>query len=117
MDPRRLQRLSEAMREELDEIIGYEMEDPRLASVSITEVHISPDSRHARVMVRIPGDPSAQLEALEALTHAGKLIRHQLAERIEVFRVPDLRFELDALVDGNRVDMLLKRIRKGRAKD
>jgi ribosome-binding factor A len=117
MDPRRLQRLSEAMREELDEIIGYEMEDPRLGSVTVTDVHVSPDSRSARIMVRIPGDRTAQAETLEALKHAGSFVRHQLAERIDVFRVPDLRFELDAMVEGNRVDMLLKRVRKGRARE
>ena len=117
MDPRRLARLSEAMREELDENIGYEMEDPRLGSVTVTDVHVSPDSRNARVMLRIPGDKIAQHEALEALKHACGFIRHQLAERIEVFRLPDLRFELDALVDENRVDILLRRIRKGRVRE
>lgn len=117
MDPRRLQRLSEAMREELNEIIGYEMEDPRLGSVTVTDVHVSPDSRNARIMVRIPGDRAAQDQSLEALKRAGGFIRHQLAERIDVFRIPDLRFEPDAMVEASRVDMLLKRVRKGRARD
>jgi ribosome-binding factor A len=117
MDPRRLQRLSEAMREELNEIIGYEMEDPRLGFVTVTDVHVSPDSRSARVMVRIPGDRAAQDETLEALKHAGNFVRHQLAERIDIFRVPDLRFEFDAMVEGSRVDMLLKRVRKGRVRE
>jgi ribosome-binding factor A len=105
------------MREELDEIIGYEMEDPRFALVSVTDVHVAQDSRSARVMVRIPGAKPEQEESLEALKRAGGLIRQQLAERIELFRIPEIRFELAALVDENRVDILLKRIRKGRPKD
>jgi ribosome-binding factor A len=117
MDPRRWQRLSEAMREELDEIVGYEMADPRLGSVSVTDVHLSPDCRSARVMVRVAGDRQSQEETLAALRHAGGFIRHQLTERIDVYRIPDLHFELDAEVDADRVSYLLKRIRKGRARE
>jgi ribosome-binding factor A len=45
MDEHRSQRVSAAVREELTEIIGFEMEDPRLAAVDVTDVTVSPDSR------------------------------------------------------------------------
>ena len=56
MDERRTLRVSEAVREELTEIIGFELDDPRLLDVDVTEVHVSPDSRHATVKIAARGD-------------------------------------------------------------
>lgn len=117
MDPRRLQRLSEAMREEINEIIGYELSDPRMLAVTVTDVHVSPDSRKARVMVQIAADPAEQTETLEAVRKAGGYIRHQLADRIELFRIPEIRFEMDAMVNTKKLAQLLKRMRKGRPRE
>ena len=49
----RTERITEAIREELSEMIGYEMDDPRVGSAIVTEVQISPDKRHAMVRVRV----------------------------------------------------------------
>ena len=54
MDERRTLRVGEAIRVELTEIIGFEMEDPRLREVDVTEVQVSPDSRHATVKIAVP---------------------------------------------------------------
>ena len=43
MEGHRAERVTEAIREELGEIIGYEMSDPRIGSATVTEVHVSPD--------------------------------------------------------------------------
>jgi len=43
MDQRRMLRVSEAIREELTEIIGFELEDPRLIEVEVTAVYVSPE--------------------------------------------------------------------------
>lgn len=117
MDSRRLQRVSEAMREELDEIINYELSDPRIGEVSVTEVQLSPDSHMAHVRLRLPGDEAARRNTFEALRHASGFIRHQLAERIELFRIPELRFEADALVDPARLQHLMRRVRRGRPRE
>jgi ribosome-binding factor A len=70
MDVRRILRVSEAVKEELNEIIGFEMEDPRLLEVEVTDVQVSPDSRHAVVKVSLRGDQKRQKHALAALEHA-----------------------------------------------
>ena len=51
MDERRTARVSEAIREELLEIVGFEMDDPRLRSIEISAVDVSQDARHAYVRV------------------------------------------------------------------
>ena len=118
MDPYRSQRVSEAIREELSEIIGYEMADPRLGMVDVTEVLVTPDKRHARVRLHLGGDEKTQADALVALGGARHFLRRQLASRLRLFRTPELLFEadLEAGYQG-RLEQLLKRVRKGRPKD
>ena len=116
MDPRRAARFSEALRIELDELINYELKDPRLSPVSITEVTISPDAKKALVHVIIEGD---QADTLAALEHAKAYLRSQITDRIDIFRVPDLYFEaaVSSKLTGDRAQNILKRIKKGRPRD
>ncbi len=116
MQQHRSQRVSEAVREELSEIIGFELSDPRLASVDVTEVNVSPDSRHATVKVNLSGSEREQHEAMEALEHAQHYLRHELAGRLNLRKVPELHFEPDHWPDADaRVELLLKRAKKKRA--
>jgi ribosome-binding factor A len=113
----RIERISEAIREELSEMIGYEMDDPRVGSAIVTEVQISPDKRHAFVRVRVADDADAKA-TLAALEGARGFLRHELATRLDVFRIPELHFEADvATAIGGKMDHLLKRIKKGRPRE
>jgi len=115
LDPHRHERVSESIREELEELISYEMSDPRIVSLTITEVLVSPDYRQAHVRLDIMGSEAEQRTTLEALSHAKQFLRHQLAERLQLFRTPDLHFEA-ALPGtlGAKAPQILKRIRRGR---
>jgi len=118
MDERRTLRVSEAIRVELTEIIGFETEDPRLLAVDVTEVHASPDGRHATVRVGIRGTEKEQDASLAALEHARGFLRHELASRLELRHVPELHFVRDKNLDvENRIDFLLKRAKKSRARN
>jgi ribosome-binding factor A len=115
MDERRTLRVAEAVREELAEIIGFELDDPRLGEVDVTEVHVSPDGRHARVRVAAHGEERRQRESLEALEHARHYLRHELGARLSLRNVPELHFERDRHPDAaSRVEFLLKRAKKSR---
>lgn len=117
MESHRAERVSEALREELEELIGYELTDPRLNTVYVTEVRVSSDKRLATVRIGTGGDQAAREETLKVLDGARNFLRRQLSQRLDLFRIPDLRFEADTSIPGNRVDQLLKRIRKGRPRD
>ncbi len=118
MDERRTLRVSEAVREELAEIIGFETEDPRLLAVEVVEVHVSSDGRHAHVRVTIRGNEREQRQSLEALDHARHYLRHELATRLSLRHVPELHFEQDRYPDvESRIDFLLKRAKKSRGRD
>src|SRR5215469_3579558 len=115
MDERRTLRVSEAVREELAEIIGFELDDPRLVDISVTDVHVSPDARHARVRVAMRGEEREQRESLEALEHARPYLRHELGVRLNLRHVPELHFERDRHPDAaSRVEFLIKRAKKSR---
>lgn len=116
MDVRRSQRVSEALREELAEIVAYELSDPRLAAVSVTEVHVTADLRSAQVLVLCDG-PQCEAEALRALEHARHFIRRELAARVRLWRLPELHFEVDRSPEAaGRLNQLFRRIEKDRRK-
>lgn len=117
MEGHRAERVTEAIRIELGEIIGYELSDPRISSATVTEVHISPDLRHARVCVAFQKQQEAE-EALKALDGARHFLRRELSRRLDVYRIPELHFEADVGTQiGDRMDFLFRRIRKGRPRD
>jgi ribosome-binding factor A len=117
MDEHRSQRISEAVREELSELIGFEMDDPRVRSVTVTSAEVSPDMRHAHIRVAV-GDTDGDVKALAALEHAKHFLRHELATRLSLRRVPDLHFSVDSHPDAeSRIDFLLRRARKSRARE
>ena len=117
MEGHRAERVTEAIREELAEIISYEMSDPRVSSATVTEVHVSPDLRKARVSLAFPRREEAD-PALKALERAKGFLRRELSRRLDLYRVPDLHFEADIGTEiGDRMDFLFRRIKKGRPRD
>lgn len=97
------------------ELIGFEMQDPRLAGVDVTDVQVGPDLRHAHVRVGVWGDDREKQAAMTALDHARHYLRHELARRLNLRKMPELHFEADPAADADeRVEMLLKRAKKKR---
>lgn len=118
MDPYRHERISESIREELDELIAFEMSDPRIGSATVTEVLVSKDYRKAVVRLALVGTPQEQIETLAGLNHAKQFLRHELTERLQLFKSPELLFEAALAADlAAKAAKILKRIERGRPKD
>src|SRR5579872_4366858 len=106
MDERRTRRVSEAVKEDLIELIGFELSDPRLLPVEVNHVIVSTGGRHAHVSVAVRGDEKAYKDAFAALEHASHYLRRELARRLSLRRVPELHFEADAgLESGDRIEI------------
>ena len=71
------------------------MRDPRVGFVTVTNVLVTGDLSHARVMVSVPGDDTEQARALEGLQSAARFLRSQAARALSTRIVPELHFELD----------------------
>lgn len=72
-----------------------ELRDPRIEDVTVTHVEVSPDMKHAKVLVSIMGDEAKQRLALRGLEHASGFLQQKVARRIETRYTPKLRFVLD----------------------
>ena len=94
---RRRERVNELLREVVAEIVTRELKDPRLdlEMLSIAEVRVSPDLRHARVQVSVLGSAEERSGAIAALNHGQPFIRRLLKPRLAMKSIPELRFELD----------------------
>jgi ribosome-binding factor A len=110
-------RAGELVRHALVDILRHEtLSEPALqgAPVTITEVRVSPDLRHAVCFVEPLGGAHAQ-EAVEALNRSARFLRGRLGHAIELKFTPDLKFVHDETFDtAAAIDRLLSdpRVRK-----
>ena len=96
----RTDRVADYLRRELASLIQFEMRDPRVELVSITEVTVSRDLAYARVYFTVLGKDSEDeaKPVAEALNKAAGFLRSQLSKDSTMRTVPALRFEFDASV-------------------
>lgn len=109
----RKERTADTLKEEIAQIVSYELEDPRLMMVTVTDVRLSADKRAARVYVTIAGDEAEHKSALAALKHAAPYVRKQLGLSLNLPRTPEIHFVRDRVEEeGERVDQLLQEIER-----
>src|SRR5919107_1706142 len=79
----------------------------------ITDVLVTNDLSHARVMVSVPGDDGDKTRAIEGLQSAAGFLRSRAARALTTRTVPELHFELDrGLEHAARINELLNTIRQ-----
>ncbi len=113
-DNHRHERVAEEIAHEINAMLLGELKDPRLeGNVSISGVRVQPDMKHARVFVSVRSQSAKeQSDAVKALEHASGYIHHELVERLQLRRIPDLHFVLDLSQEHvERIEQLLKEVR------
>ncbi|HEY6104173.1 MAG TPA: 30S ribosome-binding factor RbfA [bacterium] len=111
--PHRPEKVEQFIKEELSAIIQREVRDPRIGFVSITDVEMSGDLRHARVFVSVLGDADAKAATMDGLRSALGYIRRALGARLELRYTPEIIFKLDESIErGARVNKLLGDVAK-----
>ncbi|MDR3608429.1 MAG: 30S ribosome-binding factor RbfA [Oligoflexia bacterium] len=120
----RRQRLQAVIQEELATVIAREVKDPRIPSVTITSVQVTPDGGQATVFIAILGasmgiDEKAQTQSqnqrmkdcLQGLNSAAGFLRRHIAGILTVRHIPTLIFREDRGFENTiRVHELLKEI-------
>src|SRR5260221_14450105 len=107
----RPERIAETLREEIAQIVGYELEDPRLTLVTVTEVRVTDDLRDGSVYVTVQGDEKEHLTALCALKHAAPYVRKQLGFALNLRHTPALHFVSDTVEEKpERISSLIEKI-------
>jgi ribosome-binding factor A len=112
----RRERLAEAMREVLSELLLTETKDPRLAGVVISAVDLSGDLKVARAYFSVFGDDERVRQAGDGLNQARGFLRHESAKRMRMHNPPDLEFRRDKGFErADRVARVLDEIHGHRA--
>ena len=84
------------------------MKDPRVGMITITDVEVTQDYAHAKVFFTSLGDAARVEATTAALQHAAGFLRSELAHRLKLRIVPQLRFEYDVSVErGTRLSRLI----------
>ena len=110
----RHERVGEEIAHEINAMLAGELKDPRLeGSIIASEVRVQPDMKHARVFISVKGTNEEQADAIKALEHAAGFIRHELVERLQLRRLPELHFALDLSEERvERIEQLLREVKK-----
>ena len=109
MQPGRMPRVDEAVREVLSGAITQDLKDPRVGFVTVTAVKTSPDLRHALVFVSVLGDEAEREATLEGLRSAHGFLQRGVARELRLKHTPALTFRYDDSVDrGMRISELLE---------
>lgn len=104
----RAEKVKEFIKEELSLILQREVRDPRIGFVSVTDVEVSQDLRHARIFVSVLGTDEEKTATMEGLGSAVRYIRRALGQRLQMRFTPELSFRLDDSIErGSRVMKLL----------
>jgi len=108
----RPERLAEAIKKEVSELLTEELKDPRIGFVSITSVEVSKDLRYASIFASVFGELAEQKASLEVLQKAHGFIRGELAKRIRLRYTPEITFKLDESIErGSRLIALMNEVR------
>jgi len=120
-DFKRTDRIGDQMQRDLAELIRTSIKDPRIGMVTVNEVSVAKDLGYAEVYItlltmdELSADSDEVKQTVKLLNGAAGFLRTELARRIKLRTIPQLRFHFDASVgEGRRLDGL---IRQARAKD
>jgi len=105
----RSDRVAEQMLRELADLLQFEVKDPRVGMVTVTEVEVSGDMSHAKIYYSAPLQDSKALDALQkGLERTAGFLRSQLSKRMLLRTVPQLHFVYDASIDrGMKLSKLI----------
>lgn len=113
----RRERLAEAMREVLSELLLTEIKDPRLAGVVISAVELSGDLKLARAYFSVFGDDERERQAADGLQQARGFLRRESGRRMRIHNLPELEFRRDKGFErADRVQRILDDITGHRAR-
>lgn len=91
----RAERIADRIREELSEMLIYDIADPRLTGISITSVRVDRELAFADIYASAIEGSERSGEILEGFESASGFIRRELSRRISLRTFPRLRFHWD----------------------
>jgi ribosome-binding factor A len=109
----RIARIDHEIQRVLGTLISQELQDPRLAFVTVTRVEVADDLRRCKVFVSVIGDRHQARQSLDALKHAAGFLRGEMGRKIDLRYTPELIFVEDR--SAERAIALSKTLREAAA--
>ncbi|MCX8085174.1 MAG: 30S ribosome-binding factor RbfA [Calditerrivibrio sp.] len=103
-------RVGELLKEEIARIVQFEVKNPNIHGVIITDVTVTKDLSLAKVYISSYDGTDVEMLKSE-LEHSKSFIYSRLKKSIKIKRVPDLTFFIDNTLDyADRIEGLIKKI-------
>nr|WP_319494987.1 30S ribosome-binding factor RbfA [uncultured Desulfobacter sp.] len=114
----RAERVSIKIQQTITELLSKKMQDPRMEMATISGVRMSPDLTLAYVYVTVFGGKKRVREALEGFQRSKGFIKKNIAPKLDLRIMPDLRFiHDDSFDEAARLDALIDAAPKGEDRD
>lgn len=102
------ERLDMVLQREISNILQFDLKNPKLGFVTVTDVQCTKDLSLAKVYVSFLGKQERNDAGMRVLNHSKGYIRSELAKRLTIHKTPDLIFLQDkSLERGNRIESIL----------
>ena len=117
--PGRGLRVADQIQRDLAELIAYELKDPRVGMITITEVQVTPDYAHAKIFfTTLVDNQDAIRKTLAGLQAASGYLRKELGRRLTIHTLPELHFVHDmSTARGIEMSKLIDEANASRAAD
>ena len=107
----RSHRVGDQILRELSDLLLRKLRDPRLKGVTLTDVRMSKDLRHAYVYYSLLGQDEQKKQAQAGFESAKGFIRREIGERVRLRYIPDIQFKYDMSLEyGQKMERLLEKI-------
>lgn len=109
----RVKRVETIVKQIISEMLIKELDIPKIARLSVTDVEMTTDLKIARVYFSVFGDEQDKTEIFSSLETHKKEIRYSLGKELDLRFVPELQFYRDESMEkAARIDALIKEIHK-----
>jgi len=113
MSTRRQIQVADEIQQIISVLLQREVKDPRLGFVTVIKAEVTSDLKYSTVFVSVLGSAEEQKASMDALTSSRGFLRRELAGRMGMRFVPELRFKLDRGVEySDRINRLLNEIKE-----
>lgn len=112
----RIEKVQELIKQQASEIIMREVKDPRIGFVTVTKVDVSSDLHNAKLFVSILGSDKQIEDTWKGLNSSIAFIRRELAHRIRLKFIPEIKFFMDTSLEYSaHIQKLLIEVNKKEA--
>src|SRR5947208_17176681 len=112
MQGKRLERVNQLIKEEISMLLQRELKDPRLGFVTVTEVDVTTDLKHAKVYVSVLGSEEQWASSFQALQSARGFVWNWLRRHLALRATPEIAFRPDrAMEHAAHIQALLADLR------